>query len=330
MGVTQRYRLIETLIETGVEPTYTWRDVSVIPTRILPPASLVLGLTPLVDQRYIAALEDLRARRFDVAVVEVDPVRLVHPGPSATDSLAYRLWLLEREVVRARLVALGIGIGTWGDRDLDYGARGGEDVQALRTTGTRLATGIASVACLLATLALPMTRGGDAFQVFGVRIGAVAFIALVAGIVLGWTPLVPVSAALAGGLYGAELAISDAPLDTAAPGVAAALLLCTELAYWSGEERTRWLGDVGDGLRRAAVVALLGAGAFFVAAILLALVDTVPSTWARIRPARRDRGGHGSRDRARRGSWASAERQRLEVLSRSKCSRSGPAPSGHC
>ena len=119
MGVTQRYRLIETLIETGVEPTYTWRDVSVIPTRILPPASLVLGLTPLVDQRYIAALEDLRARRFDVAVVEVDPVRLVHPGPSATDSLAYRLWLLEREVVRARLVALGIGIGTWGDRDLD-------------------------------------------------------------------------------------------------------------------------------------------------------------------------------------------------------------------
>jgi hypothetical protein len=43
----------------------------------------------------------------------------VRPGPSQTDSLAYRLWLLEREVVRAQLVALGIGIGTWGDRDLD-------------------------------------------------------------------------------------------------------------------------------------------------------------------------------------------------------------------
>jgi hypothetical protein len=120
-----------------------------------------------------------------------------------------------------------------------------------------------------------MTRGGDAFQAFGVRIGAVALIALVAGIVLGWTPLIPVSVAVAGGLYGVELAIADAPLDTAAPGVAAALLLCTELAYWSGEERTRWLGDAGDGLRRAAVVALLGAGAFFVAAILLALVDAV-------------------------------------------------------
>jgi hypothetical protein len=120
-----------------------------------------------------------------------------------------------------------------------------------------------------------MTRGGDAFQEFGARIGAVAFLALVAGIVLGWTPLIPVSVAVVGGLYGVELAIADAPLDTAAPGVAAALLLCAELAYWSGEERTRWLGDAGDGLRRAAVVAALGACAFFVAAVLLALVDAV-------------------------------------------------------
>ncbi|HEU5489384.1 MAG TPA: DUF58 domain-containing protein [Gaiellaceae bacterium] len=119
MGTTQRYRLIETMIETGVEPTYTWRDVNLIPARILPPASLVLGLSPLVDARFVAALEDLRARRFDVAVVEVDPVPLVRPGPAQTDSLAHGLWLLEREVVRARLVALGIGIGTWGDRDLD-------------------------------------------------------------------------------------------------------------------------------------------------------------------------------------------------------------------
>jgi uncharacterized protein (DUF58 family) len=119
IGSTQRYRLIETMLETGVEPTYTWRDVNLIPARILPPASLVLGLTPLVDQRFIAALEDLRARRFDVAVVEVDPVPLVEPGRSETDRLAYRLWLLEREVLRARLVALGIGVGTWGDAELD-------------------------------------------------------------------------------------------------------------------------------------------------------------------------------------------------------------------
>ena len=119
MGVTQRYRLIETLLETGIAPTYTWRDVNLIPARILPPASLVLALTPLSDQRFIVALEDLRARRFDVAVVEVDPVPLVEPGRSQAERLAYRVWLLEREVLRARLVALGIGVATWGDDELD-------------------------------------------------------------------------------------------------------------------------------------------------------------------------------------------------------------------
>jgi uncharacterized protein (DUF58 family) len=119
MGITQRYRLIETMIETGVEPTYTWRDVNLIPARTLPPASLVLALSPLVDPRFVTALEDLRARRFDVAVVEIDPVPLVEAGPSETDKLAHRLWLLEREVARRRLVRLGIGVATWGESELE-------------------------------------------------------------------------------------------------------------------------------------------------------------------------------------------------------------------
>jgi len=120
-----------------------------------------------------------------------------------------------------------------------------------------------------------MSRGGESFQEAGARVGAVAFVALVAGVVLGWAPLIPLAAALAGGLYAAELAIADAPLDVAAPAVATGLLLCTELGYWSLEERTRWLGEVGDGLRRAAFVALLGAAAFLVATVLLAAVDAV-------------------------------------------------------
>jgi hypothetical protein len=107
------------MIETSVEPTYAWRDVNILPAQILPPKALILGLTPLVDSRFVAALEDLRGRRFDVAVVEVDPLPLVEPGRSVPDLLAYRLWRLERDVMRARLSALGIGVGTWGDTDLD-------------------------------------------------------------------------------------------------------------------------------------------------------------------------------------------------------------------
>ena len=119
MGTTQRYRLIETMLETGVEPTYTWRDVNLIPARILPPASLVLALTPLIDPRFVVALEDLRGRRYDVAAVEVDPVPHVQPGRTLVERQAYRLWLLEREVNRSRLQRRGIGVATWGEADLE-------------------------------------------------------------------------------------------------------------------------------------------------------------------------------------------------------------------
>jgi len=115
MGTTQRYRLIETLLETDVAPTYTWRDVNLIPAGILPPKALVVALTPLVDARFVTTLENLRARGFDLVVVEIDPVQLVRPGRAEVESLAYRLWLLERVALRGRLTRLGIGVARWSD-----------------------------------------------------------------------------------------------------------------------------------------------------------------------------------------------------------------------
>jgi hypothetical protein len=120
-----------------------------------------------------------------------------------------------------------------------------------------------------------VVRGDEAFREAGVRAAAVAFLALVAALVLGWSLLVPVSVALVGGLYAAELALDDAPLDAATPAMAAVLFLCAELAYWSLDERHSVPGDPGDGLRRAALVAVLGVGAAAVAAVLLALVDAI-------------------------------------------------------
>jgi uncharacterized protein (DUF58 family) len=115
MGVGQRYRLVETLLETGVEPTFTWREANLIPARILAPKALVVALTPLVDPRFVAMLEDLRARRFDVVVVELDPLQLLAPSPGRKAELAHRLWHLERDVLRMRLEGAGIAVGRWTD-----------------------------------------------------------------------------------------------------------------------------------------------------------------------------------------------------------------------
>jgi hypothetical protein len=120
-----------------------------------------------------------------------------------------------------------------------------------------------------------MVRGDELFREAGARVAAVACLVLVAALVLGWTSLVPVSVALVGGLYAAELAIDDAPLDAATTGMAVALLVAAELAYWSLDERYPIPGDPGDGLRRTAFVAVTGVGAAVVAALLLALVDAI-------------------------------------------------------
>lgn len=104
---------------------------------------------------------------------------------------------------------------------------------------------------------------------------ALALVALVAALVLGWSLLVPASLVLLGGMYGAELAIDDAPLDAATPLFAAGLLVTAELAYWAIEERESAAADPGEGLHRVALVALLALGALLVAALLLALADNV-------------------------------------------------------
>ena len=123
-GLVQRYRLIDALLETGVEFSYAWKDVNVIPARTLPPKALIIAVSPLLDERSIAALLDLRARGHDLAVVEVSPEDLVSPG-KGIDALAYRLWLLHRAELRARFEGSGIAVARWTDeRPLAAGLEG--------------------------------------------------------------------------------------------------------------------------------------------------------------------------------------------------------------
>jgi uncharacterized protein (DUF58 family) len=70
-GVRQLYRIVDALLETEIVLNYAWKDVDLLPPRTLPPQALVVGLSPLLDERSVGALLDLRARGFDLAIVEV-------------------------------------------------------------------------------------------------------------------------------------------------------------------------------------------------------------------------------------------------------------------
>jgi uncharacterized protein (DUF58 family) len=113
MGTVQRYRIVESLIETDVVFSYAWKEIAVIPPAVLPPKALVVALTPLLDERVMHALLDLRARHFDLAIIEVSPAPFIAPPRSQTDALAERIWKLDREVMRERLRRLGVPVAEW-------------------------------------------------------------------------------------------------------------------------------------------------------------------------------------------------------------------------
>jgi uncharacterized protein (DUF58 family) len=112
-GRAQTYRVLDSLIDTEVVTSYAWRDVDVIPTRTLPPGALVLALTPLADDRALAALAALRARGFDLAVVDVSATGRTPASAGDLGDLAHRLWVLRHEGLRARYRRLGVPVVEW-------------------------------------------------------------------------------------------------------------------------------------------------------------------------------------------------------------------------
>jgi uncharacterized protein (DUF58 family) len=73
----------------------------------------VLAISPLLDERAVTTLLDLRARGFDLAVLEVSPAAFASPAEGAREELAYRLWQLKREALRARYRRVGIPVVEW-------------------------------------------------------------------------------------------------------------------------------------------------------------------------------------------------------------------------
>jgi uncharacterized protein (DUF58 family) len=112
-GVVQLYRVLDSLLDAEIFLSYAWKNIDILPVRTLPPRALVIALTPLLDERSMRALVDLRARGFDLAVVDISPVPFVERGSGPLDDLAYRLWLLRREALRSSYLRLGVPVVEW-------------------------------------------------------------------------------------------------------------------------------------------------------------------------------------------------------------------------
>ncbi|MGB2874130.1 MAG: DUF58 domain-containing protein [Gaiellaceae bacterium] len=114
-GLIQLYRVLDSLLDAEIFLSYAWKDIDLLPVRTLPPKALVLALSPLLDERAVRSLLDLRARGFDLAVIEISPVPFTPAGGRELDDLARRLWLLRREALRSRYLRLGVPVVEWRD-----------------------------------------------------------------------------------------------------------------------------------------------------------------------------------------------------------------------
>ena len=112
-GPSQLHRVAEALLEAAAWDSAADRGLAAIPPRTLPPHSLVLALTPLLDPRGRAILADLHAHGHDLVVVEVSPLPFVQPTRDAFGAAALTLWRLERQVRRAALQRLGVAVAEW-------------------------------------------------------------------------------------------------------------------------------------------------------------------------------------------------------------------------
>jgi uncharacterized protein (DUF58 family) len=114
-GTRQLYRIVDSLLQMDVVLSFASKGIDILPPRTLPPKALVLAITPLLDARSAAALLDLRARGFDLVVIEVSPVPFVQPGTGELSDAAYRLWRLSRESLRLHYEAAGVPVVEWQD-----------------------------------------------------------------------------------------------------------------------------------------------------------------------------------------------------------------------
>jgi uncharacterized protein (DUF58 family) len=108
-GPAALYRIADALIVSEVVFSYVWKDVAVIPPHLLPPRALIVAVTPMLDERFVHAVFELRGRGYDIAVVEVAVPALI----LRDEDLASRLWALDRAALRRRLAAIAVAAVSW-------------------------------------------------------------------------------------------------------------------------------------------------------------------------------------------------------------------------
>jgi uncharacterized protein (DUF58 family) len=110
-GPRHQRRLLNLLIAEMARGS-TAGVVARLPRAALPPGSLIVAISPLLDSRLVEAVRELRERAFGVLVVDVLNSAPRHDS-STLSNLTARLWRLEQQAIRFSLTEIGVPVTHW-------------------------------------------------------------------------------------------------------------------------------------------------------------------------------------------------------------------------
>jgi uncharacterized protein (DUF58 family) len=123
LGRRQVYRIIDSMLSADTGGWTSGASFRRLPRAALPPGALVVVFSPLLDQRFVETLRDMRERGFTMLVVDVlnaEPPARNYYRTRAADRVARRIWRMEQEAIRFSLRELGVPVVHWdGAESLD-------------------------------------------------------------------------------------------------------------------------------------------------------------------------------------------------------------------
>jgi uncharacterized protein (DUF58 family) len=116
MGRRQVYRIIDSMLSAETGGWTSGASFRRLPRAALPPGALVVVFSPLLDQRFVETLRDMRERGFTMLVVDVlnaEPPSRPLSRQRAADLIARRIWRMEQGAIRFSLRELGLPVVHW-------------------------------------------------------------------------------------------------------------------------------------------------------------------------------------------------------------------------
>jgi uncharacterized protein (DUF58 family) len=121
LGARQYYRIMDLMLveHSRISDPSRSGAFTRLPRAALPPGSLILVFSPLLDRRLVETVRDLRERGFSMLIIDVLNAEPAGRNDSVS-GLARRVWRMEQEAIRFSLRELGIPLVRWdGQQSLD-------------------------------------------------------------------------------------------------------------------------------------------------------------------------------------------------------------------